>query len=150
MHTKRYILSDFAARLREERNRLDVNQAKMADFLGVTRNVVVSYESGKTSPSVGSLFKASEHGLDPAYVITGIRTGATLPPDEQLLLDKYHSLAEAKRDVAHFLISSLLDKTDDELRAEAALRFATPYRSSSVTFHSPTIPYKAEPADHTE
>ena len=122
----------------------------MADFLGVTRNVVVSYESGKTSPSVGSLFKASEHGLDPAYVITGIRSGAILPPDEQLLLDKYLSLSPVMREIAHVMISSIGDKPDEEKRAEANFWLATPPGSSSGTLHSPRIDYKAHPAEQTE
>jgi transcriptional regulator with XRE-family HTH domain len=150
LHTKRYNLTDFAARLREERTRLDINQAKMATFLGVTRNVVVSYESGKTSPSVGALFNASEYGLDPAYVITGIRGGAILPPDEQLLLDKYLSLSPTMREIAHVMISSIGDKPDEEKRAEAKFWLATPPGSSSGTLHSPRIDYKAEPANPTE
>ena len=120
------IFVGIASRLKEERLKTGLDQDGFARLGGASAQTQMRYETNQALPKLEYLRALSVHGVDPAYVITGIRAGANLPPDEQLLLDKYQSLADGKKDVAHVLISSLLDQTDDELRAEAALRFSTP------------------------
>jgi len=65
-----------AARLREERERLLLNQGLFAGKVGVSRMSQVNYESGKRSPDADYLQAAFEAGVDIGYVITGKRTDA--------------------------------------------------------------------------
>lgn len=61
-------------RLKEERKRLDKNQTDFAEFCGFSRRTQVKYEKGDSSPDELYLYKASELGVDIAYVLDGERT----------------------------------------------------------------------------
>lgn len=61
-------------RLREERERLGLSQAQMAELAGQSRKSQIRYESGERSPD-GDYFSAvSKHGVDIVYVLTGHRS----------------------------------------------------------------------------
>ncbi|MEO1902628.1 MAG: helix-turn-helix transcriptional regulator [Alcanivorax sp.] len=60
-------------RLREERNRLKMNQTEFASAAGASKRTMVEWEKGTTSPSAVQLSALSECGVDVAYVITGER-----------------------------------------------------------------------------
>lgn len=78
-------------RLREERERLGLNQTAFAAVVGATRKTLFNWESGAGSPTAEALEAWARHGLDPLYVITGQRAGGvkpapTLSADEEELL----------------------------------------------------------------
>jgi transcriptional regulator with XRE-family HTH domain len=60
-------------RLKEERNRLGLSQAKIGDIAGVTKNSQINYEANKRSPDSAYLAKIAEIGADVNYILTGIR-----------------------------------------------------------------------------
>jgi transcriptional regulator with XRE-family HTH domain len=60
-------------RLKEERDRIGMNQTTFAALGGVLKGAQIAYESGKSSPTAAHLAAAAEHGLDVLYVVTGQR-----------------------------------------------------------------------------
>lgn len=90
----------FGVRLREERERLRLNQTAFAATGGVTKKTQMLYEAGERFPDVRYLAAVQEIGCDVRYVVTGLRDvppAETLAPDEQVLLDGYRNLDPATR-----------------------------------------------------
>lgn len=76
-------------RLREERERLGLNQTDFAAIGGLKKLAQLSYEQDKRSPD-GVYFEAiAAVGSDVQYIITGQRSAVVLPPREAALLDNY-------------------------------------------------------------
>lgn len=67
-------MNKFCDRLREERNRLGLNQSDFAELGGVKLNAQVNYENGSRKPDSGYLAAISNAGVDILYVLTGTRT----------------------------------------------------------------------------
>lgn len=65
-------LNAVGARLREERKRLSLTQAELAERVGVSRAAVVTYESGRTPPDVSLMDRLKELGVRTSYVLTGL------------------------------------------------------------------------------
>lgn len=91
----------FGARLLEERNRLGLSQAEVANLCGVSREMWGKYEKdrSKMGTEVLSLFTAA--GADALYILTGQRNNATptLAPDEAALLDNYRHSPKEQQDI---------------------------------------------------
>lgn len=66
-------MSTFAARLREERERLGLNQTAFGEACGVKKLAQLKYEQGASSPDAGYLLHARELGADLNYIFTGDR-----------------------------------------------------------------------------
>ncbi|AVO33660.1 helix-turn-helix domain-containing protein [Ottowia oryzae] len=92
-------------RIKEERERLNFNQAQFADLAGATRKTLFNWETGVAAPNANALAVWAGHGLDVLYVVTGQRSQpvpptATLPPRQRALLDNFeHTDEEGKRHV---------------------------------------------------
>lgn len=74
-------------RLRKERERLGMTQEEFGDLGGVKRNAQKNYELGDRFPNAKYLSALAEHGVDVAYVLTGVRslnTQALTPAQEAL------------------------------------------------------------------
>lgn len=109
--TNVYIGDSIGGRLREERERLLLNQSLFAARVGVSRMSQVNYESGKRSPDAVYLRAAYEAGIDVGYVITGKRTAA---PDFfrmacGLVLEAVELRTGIAEDVLGFVIEALAD-----------------------------------------
>lgn len=81
-------------RLKNERERLDLTQPRVGDLLGVGKTTVIRWEKGESAPDAVQLSAFAASGADVLYILTGQRSQglpaqATLPPDEQVLLDSY-------------------------------------------------------------
>ncbi|OQX14560.1 MAG: hypothetical protein BWK73_09195 [Thiothrix lacustris] len=63
-------------RLKEERERLDMNQTALGDVGGVKKLSQINYERGSSMPSADYLAKVAAVGVDVLYVITGKRLAA--------------------------------------------------------------------------
>lgn len=72
----------FAARLREERDRLELSQADIAARCGAKPRTYQDWERGVASVSIEFLSTAmATVGLDAVYVLTGVRSaGMNAPP----------------------------------------------------------------------
>lgn len=76
---------DLGLRLREERQRLKLDQVAFAELGGVKKNTQIAYEKGETSPSAAYLLKLEEHGVDATYVLTGQRTDVAEADDQDMV-----------------------------------------------------------------
>jgi transcriptional regulator with XRE-family HTH domain len=63
-------------RLKEERSKMGLNQDDFAEIGGVKRRAQSTYETGERLPDAGYLSKIAEAGVDVAYILTGVRSGA--------------------------------------------------------------------------
>lgn len=66
--------SDIGARLREERDRLELSQDAVAEHVGTSRRTQLAWEKGDQFPNAEVLRRASELGIDVLYVVTGQRS----------------------------------------------------------------------------
>lgn len=97
-------------RIREERERLGLTQTQFAAAIGASKKSQIRYEDGSSSPDIDALIAWAEIGLDPMYVLSGVRQGemssGALPADELVLLDAYRGLSpKAKKSVLASLLS---------------------------------------------
>ena len=94
-----------ASRLQVERKRLGFSQELLASHVGSTKRSVINWEGGAATPSAEVLTGYAAAGADVLFIVTGQRSQAlppeaTLPKDEQALLDAYRACApEARRNL---------------------------------------------------
>lgn len=72
-------LQSVGNRLREERQRLGLNQTELGDKVGMTRKTQILYESGERPFDVNYMLRAHQVGLDVMYVLFGIRQSEPQP-----------------------------------------------------------------------
>lgn len=83
---------EIGRRLREERNRLGMNQQEFAAAAGASLRSVADWEAGRSSPNSEYVAILSAKGLDALYVLTGTRgipIETSMSPDEQTLVENY-------------------------------------------------------------
>ena len=68
-------MEGFGKRLKEERERLGLSQAKFADACGVGKTAQYTYEKGEREPSYSYMEAALQLGVDLHYVFTATRSG---------------------------------------------------------------------------
>lgn len=93
-------MSTIGDRLREERQRLDLNQTQFGERGGVQKRAQINYEASERMPDAAYLSAIAQAGADVRYIITGERDGSpplVLSPDEQVLVDGYRELDSATR-----------------------------------------------------
>lgn len=93
-------------RLREERERLGLSQAEMAEKCGVSREIWGKYERGRAVPGGEVLFAFAQAGADILYVITGTRAGGPLPRREVALVENYRQSDERGKRLIEQLASA--------------------------------------------
>lgn len=100
-------------RLKEERQRLGLNQSDFAAFAGVAKNSQLNYEKGERSPDAGYLAAIADKGVDVLYVVTGKRTPAAadaISEAEADLLEHFRLLPEGEQGYTRTMIAALADK----------------------------------------
>lgn len=88
------------SRLREERERLEMNQTDFGAAVGVTRKTQFNYEADERLPDAGYLVRCREAGVDVLHVLFGDREFApqwVLTADEGLLLKLYREASADRR-----------------------------------------------------
>jgi transcriptional regulator with XRE-family HTH domain len=84
---------NLSERLREERERLGMNQSDVCALAGITRKTQFNYETGERLPDAGYLAALASAGVDVLYVLTGQRAGITsLRDGEATLIEGYRAL----------------------------------------------------------
>lgn len=115
-HVKGYCshMNALGDRLREERERLSLNQEAFGHLGGVNRNTQAKYEKAERNPDSAYLIGLSAAGVDLLYVLTGRR----LPPpedclssDETELLNNFKRLTQADKIAVLRLTAALADTT---------------------------------------
>src|SRR5487761_2579324 len=66
-----FIAHDFCARIKSERERLNLSQQSAADVCGVRREVWGKYERGAVEPGAFVIGQFIAHGADPLFLYTG-------------------------------------------------------------------------------
>lgn len=84
-------MSAVAARLKEERVRLGLNQDAMAAAAGLKRNAQINYEKGDRSPDSDYLIAVAGLGVDVGYVLTGRHSNA--PTAETLFSNRINDVS---------------------------------------------------------
>ncbi|UVE66968.1 helix-turn-helix transcriptional regulator [Burkholderia pyrrocinia] len=78
--------------------RIGLSQAEFAALGGLGKQAQLNYESGTRSPDASYLAALTKVGVDVLYVISGDRSDqASMPPDEQDLLQEFRQLDSASR-----------------------------------------------------
>lgn len=94
------ILSGVGERLREERDRLGLNQTDFGIAAGVSRGTQKAYELESSSPDVRYLAALQGMAVDVHYVLTGSRISidsSNLSQEEALVLEQFRALPEHDR-----------------------------------------------------
>lgn len=100
-------------RLKEERERLGLNQTDFAAMAGISKNSQFNYEKGERSPDAAYLSAISEAGVDVLYVLTGQRampSPDSLSPDEAQVLNSYRSMSDEDRASVRRLTAALAER----------------------------------------
>lgn len=93
-------MTTIGGRLREERERLGVNQTDFASHGGVGRKSQFNYEDGGRMPDAAYLAAIAELGADVLYIVTGERSAHALLDNERLMLERYRACPPTLRDAA--------------------------------------------------
>lgn len=140
------------SRLKEERERLGLNQTAFGDAAGVGRKTQFNYESEERSPDANYLAAVAEMGVDVRYVITGSRDYEPPPelkPEEQMLLERYR---HASREVRNAALGALLGARASEGGVSQVFHGKVGHNISGgdnrgmTIHHSPPPPKKARGA----
>lgn len=119
-------------RIKEERERLGLNQTDFAAEGGVGRKSQFNYEEDERRPDADYLSAIAAVGADVLYIITGQRSSTRPPPlksDEQVLLDGYRSLdAMTKRRALAFMLTE-----SGPIAVQKKIKETTPKGSVIVT-----------------
>ncbi|HEA0272873.1 TPA: helix-turn-helix transcriptional regulator [Salmonella enterica] len=99
----------FGSKLREERERLALNQTEFAEACGVKQLAQSNYENDKRKPDATYLIAAANLGVDMNYLFTGVRVtspyGTANTRDEAEMLEEYRAGTEAARDSARYTLT---------------------------------------------
>lgn len=91
------------ARLREEREALQLSQEAFGTIAGVTKKSQINYEKNERSPDSNYLAAIAAAGADVLYILTGQRVGSTtttptsvqpISKGDRILLDNFHAAPE--------------------------------------------------------
>lgn len=104
--------SSIGERLKEERERLNLSQMAFGDIGGVKKLAQLRYEKGERMPDASYLCAISKIGADVQFIITGVRSIATLTTDEEELLDRYRQAVFAVKRAVFAALSA--DNPDSE------------------------------------
>ncbi|MFM5236461.1 helix-turn-helix domain-containing protein [Aeromonas veronii] len=84
-------MSSIGNRLREERERLGLNQTAFGAIGGVQKQAQLKYEKGERFPDAGYLSEIVKVGADVQYIITGSYTSTALTDDENQLVTLFRA-----------------------------------------------------------
>ncbi|MBV4452104.1 MULTISPECIES: helix-turn-helix domain-containing protein [Pseudomonas] len=102
-------------RLREERERLGLNQTDFGMLLGVSRGTQKNYELGANSLDLRYVSALTEHKVDAAYVLSGHRSpspGQGLAPEEAELVEQFRRLPPDDQKTVRRIVRSMAAEAD--------------------------------------
>lgn len=111
--TKKMLIADrVGERLREERERLGLNQTDFGVLLGVSRGTQKNYELGASSLDLRYVTALEERGVDAAYVLTGRRStplGQLFSPSEELLIKQFRTISDDDQKAIRRFLEAMAD-----------------------------------------
>ncbi|MGK0684483.1 helix-turn-helix domain-containing protein [Serratia marcescens] len=94
-------MSTLGERLREERDRLGLNQTDFAKLADHSRSAQAAYERNEKIPGGSYLSALAVIGIDVMYILTGNKTPKTVidevSMEERKLIENYRAMDEAAR-----------------------------------------------------
>ncbi|RAX00756.1 transcriptional regulator [Photorhabdus sp. S8-52] len=91
-------MNTIGCRLREERDRMGLNQTDFAELAGYSRNAQAHYERDERAPDANYLSALAAAGVDIMYVLTGSRVRqSNITNDEEKLIENYRTMDDAAR-----------------------------------------------------
>lgn len=112
VNKKMLIADQVGERLREERERLGLNQTEFGALLGVSRGTQKNYELGANSLDLRYVSALEEHGVDAAFVLTGRRStplGQMFTPDEEELITQFRSITPFDKEAIRRFLQAMAD-----------------------------------------
>ena len=109
------IASGIGERLREERDRLALNQTDFGLAAGVSRGTQKAYELETSSPDIRYLSTLQGMGVDVHFVLTGAKVQAdagSLNADEAEIVGWYRAMPDSDRAAVRRLTSALAASAD--------------------------------------
>ena len=103
----------FSVRLKNERIRLGLTQAEIANKCNISREMWGKYERGVALAGSEVLFSLAEIGVDVGYLFSGARSIGEITKEEEQLLEDYRESNEQGKEA--------IEKTAKALSAVAAL-----------------------------
>lgn len=111
---------EFGTRLREERDRLGLNQDELAARLGISKTSQSNYERGNRSPDADYLVAFVAAGADPLYLLRGVRSPEPRLSDVPPPIDQKPPLAwQGQADLLEQLGQLLAQVPGDQREAAA-------------------------------
>lgn len=100
-------------RLREERERLGLNQVEFGSIGGVKKLAQINYEKGERHPDSAYLAAIAAAGADVLYILTGqpaggVKPAPTLTAEEETMLGYFR---DASKEVRRAALGALLSST---------------------------------------
>lgn len=84
-------MSSIGERLKDERDRLGLNQTAFGAIGGVLKQAQLKYEKGERFPDASYLAAIAKVGADVQYIVTGAHCPGSLSADENELLEKFRT-----------------------------------------------------------
>ncbi|CAN7325211.1 helix-turn-helix transcriptional regulator [Caballeronia sp. LjRoot29] len=110
-------MDTFPSRLKQERRRLGLNQAVLANAGGVQKHAQLNYEKGLRYPDAGYLAGIAEVGVDVLYLLTGRTSDQStlaLDSDEERLLAGYRELKPREKRGVLGLVAAIIGAPEDK------------------------------------
>lgn len=107
----------FPVRLRQERRRLGMNQAELANAGGVQKHAQLNYEKGLRFPDASYLAGIAVVGVDVLYLLTGRASDPAtlaLDGDEERLLAGYRELKPREKRGVLALVAAITGAAEGE------------------------------------
>lgn len=134
------------SRLREERERLGVSQAELAERTGISRVTLGRYETDKREPGTGFLEAIGRLGLRAEYILTGtVLEGDAL--QLRALWDVVAKIATAL-EIPHEVFVLAAEKAAEEAAAWAHLQATEDLSSRIISDALSASAYTLPQADH--
>ena len=135
----------FASRLKEQRLKMGLTQATLAEALGVTKSAIGNYETGLNSPKAETLFKVFEVLLcDANYLfqdeMADIREETASPDEMAILGKKYRRLDPLSQKIVLSIIEMELNRTPSSDTEE------TPRKDQAIPENCIFLPLSEQPA----
>jgi probable transcriptional regulator len=91
-------------RLREEREKIGLNQTAMGAVGGVRKQAQLKYENNESYPNAEYLAAVAKIGVDIQYVVLGIRSAQAINDEEQHLLAAFRA---ASPQIRQFMLQGI-------------------------------------------
>lgn len=120
--------------IRKSRQNRGYNQPQLAEILGVSKNLVSNWEAGRSRPDINilpQLCRTLDISISTFFGLPGRDHELTL--EEQTHITNYRHLTTQNRELVDFLMNTMLDQTERELRRHCERGFERKFKNAQLT-----------------